>query len=111
MSICSERENFIPVRRQELIDVLSADRDVPRAEELDVPIYQRLVMIMKLRPHNRLGKHVDAESVYLQLFKNTPRLDINMLLPGARAKMTYVDRGRISLTLITGLALTTWQIA
>ena len=81
-----------------------------RIEEREVPIYQRVVMILKLRPHKRLGPQIDTDRVYLQLFKNIPQLDINMLLPGARVRMNYLDRGRVGLPLLSGLALTLWQI-
>ncbi len=81
-----------------------------RVEQREVPIYQRIVMILKLRPHKRLGPQVDTQRVYLQLFKNIPQLDINMLLPGARVRMNHLDRGRVGLPLLSGLALTLWQI-
>lgn len=81
-----------------------------RVEEREVPIYQRIVMLLKLRPHKRLGPQVDTERVYLQLFKNIPQLDVNMLLPGARVRMNYFDRGRVGLPLLSGLALTIWQV-
>jgi hypothetical protein len=80
-----------------------------RVEEVEVPVYRRLVMIFKLRPHPRLGKHVDTQSVYFQLFKNIPRLNIAMLLPGARARISLLDRGKISISLLSGLALTVWR--
>lgn len=81
-----------------------------RLEEIEVPVYQRLVMIMKLRPQRGLGRQADPEKVYLQLFKDIPELDIDMLLPGARPRMTKLDRGKIGLPLLTGLALMCWQI-
>ena len=85
-------------------------RRVWRREEVEVPVYQRLVMILKLRPHPRLGRQVDTESVYFQLFKNIPKRDLSMLLPGARARITAFDRGKISFSLLSGLALTAWRI-
>lgn len=81
-----------------------------RQGETDVPIYQRLVLMMKLRPHRRLGRQVDTHKVYFQLFKNTPKLDINMLLPGGRVRMRLLDRGRVVLPILSGLALTLWQV-
>jgi hypothetical protein len=83
---------------------------VMRSEQLDVPIYQRVVMLMKMRPSKRLGGHVDSQHVYLQLFKNIPQSDVSMLLPGARARMSWTDRGRVIVPIVTGLALTAWQI-
>jgi hypothetical protein len=85
-------------------------RKALRTEERDVPIYQRIVMALKLRKHPRIGPHIDTHCVYLQLFKNIPQLDVNMLFPGARVRMTYFDRGRVGLPLLSGLALTLWQV-
>lgn len=81
-----------------------------RVEEREVPIYRRIIMLLKLRPHRRLGPQVDPEKVYFQLFKDIPQLDVNMLLPGARVRMRFLDRGRVGLPLLSGLALTLWQI-
>jgi hypothetical protein len=80
-------------------------------EQLDVPIYQRVVMLLKMRPHRRAPRKVDTEHVYLQLFRNIPQLDITMLLPGARARLNWLDRGRIIVPIFGGLALTAFQIA
>ena len=81
-----------------------------RLREVQVPTYQRLVMIMKLRPHRRLGRHVQTDSVYLQLFKNIPKLDVHMLLPGARVRINQLDLSKIGFSLVSGLALTVWRI-
>jgi Protein of unknown function (DUF3754) len=82
-----------------------------RKQEVEVPIYRRLVMILKLRPHKRLGKQINTDGVYLQVFKNIPKLDINMLLPGARVKMRPLDRGKIGLPFISGVGLALYNIA
>lgn len=81
-----------------------------RTEEKEVAIYQRVIMLLKLRPHPRVGKHIDTNCLYLQLFKNIPHLDINMVLPGARVRMSYFDRSRIGLPILSGLGLTLWQV-
>jgi hypothetical protein len=80
-----------------------------RLEEAEVPIYRRLVLILKMRRHKRLGGPVDTENVYLKIFKDIPKLDVMMLLPGARVKLTKFDRGRIGLPLLSGLGLIVWQ--
>jgi hypothetical protein len=74
-----------------------------RLESTTVPVFQRLVLIVKLRPHRRLSSKADTESVYLKIFKDIPKLDLNMLLPGARVQMTYLDRSKISFPLLTGV--------
>jgi hypothetical protein len=82
-----------------------------KQEEVDVPVWQRLVMIMKLRKHPRLSRRIDTERVYLQLFKNIPKLDINMLLPGARVRMTRFDRSKVGFPMISGLGMALYNIA
>lgn len=84
-------------------------RSLGRVREIDVPVYQRLVMIMKLRPHERIGKGVDTDCVYFQIFKNIPKLDIKMLLPGARVRFSLWDRGKMSVTMGSGLGLALWN--
>ncbi len=78
--------------------------------DVDVPVYRRVVMLLKFRPHPRLGSKVDPEKVYLQLFKDIPKLDLKMLLPGARVRLNRVDRSKMGFSLITGLGLTLWHI-
>lgn len=75
--------------------------------EVDVPIYQRVVMLLKFRQNSR---RVSCDSIYLQLFKDLPCLDVNVLLPGARARLSWWDRLQIIVPIVTGLALTGWQI-
>ncbi len=57
-----------------------------RKEEIKVPSYQRLVFIVKLRPHKRLSKIADTRHVFLKIFKDIPKLDMEMLLPGAKVQ-------------------------
>ena len=55
-----------------------------KKEEIRVPLYQRLVLIVKLRSHKRLDRDIDTSRVYLKIFKDIPKADQDMLLPGAR---------------------------
>jgi hypothetical protein len=82
-----------------------------RLEEADVPIYRRLVLILKLRQHPRLGGNVDTTNVYLKIFKDIPKLDVMMLLPGARVRLNALDRGKIGLPFLSGLGLAIWNFA
>jgi hypothetical protein len=85
-------------------------RNFLRVEETMVPAYKRLVIILKMRKHKRLPKEVDTESVYLKVFKDIPKLDVKMLLPGARVRMSKFDRGRITVPLLTGTAMIAWRL-
>src|SRR5205823_4483148 len=41
-----------------------------RLDEVRVPIYKRMVVILKQNRHRRLGKNPDTKSVFLKLFKD-----------------------------------------
>ena len=41
----------------------------------------------------------------MKLFKDIPRQDLDMLLPGTRFRMTLLDRGKILLPTLSGLAI------
>jgi hypothetical protein len=85
-------------------------RNVYRAEVTDVPVYQRLVLILKLRSHRRIDERVNKDCVYLKLFKDIPKLDIKMLLPGARVHLSFLDRSKIGFPLLSGLAAAAWSL-
>jgi hypothetical protein len=80
------------------------------AGPVDVPVYRRLVVILKLRPHPRLQGPVDTTNVFLKVFKDIPKLDVMMLLPGARVRLSPLDRSRIGLPLISGLGIALYNI-
>jgi hypothetical protein len=81
-----------------------------RELELEVPIFRRLVLILKLRPHPRLGPGVNTEHVYMKIFKDIPRADVDMLLPGAKVTLRLLDRGKIGFGLLSGLATMGWRM-
>jgi hypothetical protein len=84
-------------------------RTLYRTEQVDVPIYRRLVLMLKLRDHPRLPGPVDTHNVFLKIFKDIPRLDVMMLLPGARVRFNLLDRGRVGLPILSGLAMAVWN--
>ncbi len=81
-----------------------------RPEEVRVPVYQRLALILKLRPHKRLPPGIDTQAVYLKLFKDMPKADIEMLLPGARLQMPGLTRLKLGGSLFGSLAWILYQI-
>jgi hypothetical protein len=85
-------------------------RNFYRKEETKVASYQRLVMILKLKPGHGYGEDVNTECVYLKIFKDIPKLDIKMLLPTARVRFTNLDRGRIGLPLASGIAAALYNL-
>jgi hypothetical protein len=81
-----------------------------REEQTKVPSYQRLVMILKIRPDHPYGKDVNTDCVYLKIFKDIPKLDIKMLLPTARVRLSHLDRGRIGFPLVSGIAMALYNL-
>jgi hypothetical protein len=58
-----------------------------RKEEKKVDTYRRLVLLVKLRPHKRLPATINTEAVFAKMFKDIPKLDLEMILPGTRLQM------------------------
>ncbi len=85
-------------------------RKLWRKEEYHVPLYRRLVLIVKLRPHKRLDRDIDTSRVYLKIFKDIPKVDQDMLLPGARVRMTKLDKALIAYPLVAGVSIMLWEI-
>jgi hypothetical protein len=72
--------------------------------------YQRLVLILKQRPHRRLGRNADTKSVLLKLFKDIPTDDLEMLLPGGRVKMPKFERGKLGASLLSAVGFAGFKI-
>lgn len=85
-------------------------QNLMRAEEVEVPIYQRLVIICRLREHPHLDARSSPHHVYIKTFKNIPKIDLDMLLPGSRIKMSLFDQGKIFLPTVSGLVITGWKL-
>lgn len=71
--------------------------------------FQRLVVILQQRDHPRLGPDADTRNVYLKLFKQIPTSDLEMLIPGARLKMPTFERGKLGVSVLSGLAIIGFQ--
>jgi len=84
-------------------------RNLMRPIEVEVAVYQRLVVILRLRDHAKKTRFIDTESVYIKIFKDIPKVDLEMLLPGTRVKLSVVDRGKIVLPTLSGIVLTAWK--
>lgn len=106
-------------------------RKFMRKEEFDVPIFQRLFLLFKLKPfetrvlevmkEHRLPRReaekliktmramipseVNEDNIYLKLFKNIPRSDIEMVFPNTQVKFRLMDKLRLGLTAGGGLGM------
>lgn len=102
-----------------------------RREEFDVPIFQRLFILFKLKPFNvRVAelmqeKGIDRETaekkvrknrsalpaglkdsnIYLKLFKNIPRTDIEMVFPNTEVRFRLLDKLRLGVSSGAGLGM------
>lgn len=100
-----------------------------RKEEFDVPIFRRLCVIFKLRTFEdritmemkrnswtredaeshvkKLRAHLPAEvkegNVYMKLFRNIPRTDIEMVFPNTQVRFRLKDKLRLGATAGGGL--------
>lgn len=81
-----------------------------RLETIQLPVYERLVLIVKLQANKRLPKSVDPNTVFLKIFKEIPRMDAEMLLPGARLVMPGLARAKLGGSFLSGLGLIAYNI-
>jgi hypothetical protein len=79
--------------------------------EIEIPAYRRLALILKLRPHKRLGVNPFTNHVLLKLFKDIPKLDMEMLLPGARLQMPRFQKGKLGASVASSVGLLAYKFA
>jgi hypothetical protein len=82
-----------------------------RVAELEVPMYQRVVVMFKLREGSKTEDQLEPEMLHLRMFKNVPKMDIDMLLPGTRIRMTWFDRTRTIIPSLGGIGIQIYKIA
>ena len=102
-----------------------------RKTEFDVPIYQRLCILFKLKPfETRVADLIEREKiarpeaerrvtkmrsilpegindslVYLKLFKNIPRTDLEMVFPNTEVRFRPFDKLKLGLSAGSGLGM------
>lgn len=102
-----------------------------RKEEFDVPIFQRLCILFKLKPQetrireimaqrncseeeaekavkklwSALPPQIKSEFVYLKLFKNIPRSDLEMVFPNTLVKFRLFDKVKLGVSAGGGLGM------
>jgi hypothetical protein len=73
-----------------------------KREPVKVPIYRRLVLFVKLKPNRRLPAEIDTADVFLKAFKEIPKADLEMMLPGARMQMPGLQRLKLGGSAVAG---------
>ncbi len=86
-------------------------RKLYRRESVAVPIYQRMVVLFRLGQDCEAGEELAASALHLRMFKNIPKQDIDMLLPGARVRISGVDRVKIIVPSLGGFLMSARKIA
>ena len=101
-----------------------------RKEEFDVPVFQRLFLMFKLKPAEtcieeamrkgsfprggrKIGrprrahfpKSISEKNIYLKLFKNIPRTDVEMIFPNTEVRFRPMDKLRLGVTASGGLGM------
>jgi hypothetical protein len=100
-------------------------------EDIEVPIFQRLCVVFKLKPEDvrvrevmvergcsrkeaekivkklrsMLPPQIKSDLIYLKLFKNMPRSDIEMVFPNTRVRFRMFDKIRLGVTAGSGLGM------
>ena len=102
-----------------------------RKEEFDVPVFQRLFILFKLKPfevrvddlmrrelltreqaEKKVLKHrasmpsgISDKFIYLKLFKNIPRTDIEMVFPNTQVRFRAFDKVKLGVSAGSGLGM------
>jgi hypothetical protein len=82
-----------------------------RLIERDVPIYQRLVVVFRPRELQTFPEPLDPNRVHIRMFKNVPKADIDMMLPGTQIRLSWLDTGKIGIPTLWGIAMMTSKLA
>lgn len=86
-------------------------RRLYRPEQVSVPIYQRMFVMFQLKSDVDTQEELLASSLHLRMFKNIPKQDVDMLLPGTSVRITKIDRAKIIVPSIGGLLMSLRKIA
>lgn len=86
-------------------------RNLYRSESVSVPTYQRMVVMFQLADDDSSGEELLSSALHLRMFKNIPKLDIDMLLPGTRVRIRGVDRAKFILPGLGGFLMSLRRLA
>jgi hypothetical protein len=81
-----------------------------RKEEKQVDTYQRLLVLVKLRKHKRLPESIDVDDVIAKMFKEIPKLDLEMVLPGTSLQMPISQKWKMGGSLVGTIAYGVYRV-
>jgi hypothetical protein len=85
-------------------------RNFQRRETVSIPTFRRLIVAFSHHETNDAHNVQSSDQIHLKFFKEIPHADLEMLLPGARMRMSAFDRFRIMLPTLSGIAMTIIKI-
>ncbi len=86
-------------------------RNFYRTEMVDVAIYQRLVVLFQLSEDHERGEMLSAGEFHLRMFKNIPKQDVDMLLPGTTVRLSKLDRAKFIVPSLGGWLMSLQKIS
>jgi len=86
-------------------------RNFFRLSEVDVPIYQRLVILFRPKGMQRFPELLDPDCIHIRMFKNVPKDDVDMMLPGSQVRISWADTGKIGIPTIWGVVVLVSKLA
>lgn len=78
--------------------------------EVEVPVYERLLLIVRFREDARVPPFVDKDCIYIKLFKDVPKADLEMLVPGTEPRIRPLDGFKIGMPLFLGVLMCLWKL-
>jgi hypothetical protein len=82
-----------------------------RKEEVRLPTFNKVAVMLKQRPHRRHGPDADTGNVFLKLFKDIPQMDIEMILPATRIKMPGLERLKLGGSITSSVGYVGWKLS
>ncbi len=76
-----------------------------KPEIREVAEFNRLVVLLKQQPSRHTQNDADLKSVFMKMFKDIPKCDLEMVLPGTRVRLNKLDKGMIFYPLVTGFGI------
>ena len=81
-----------------------------RVTEKSVDTYGRLIVAVKLKKTRGMPPGVDTRNIYLKMFKEVPKLDLEMILPGSRVQMPWQQKWKMGGSLLGTLGYGLYRV-
>lgn len=81
-----------------------------KQEKVPTPGFSRFAIFVKMKKKHPGDTSTVTDHVFLKLFKDLPKNEIPMVLPGAKARLNRLDQSMIGYPLVTGLGLVLYNI-